>query len=80
MIFPIGKKLKYSLKWSSTFLREYVRKSAGNALRDISKKFPALIKEELSTWDISDKKTAQFYKLAYRYIAEKSMDSGTGRV
>lgn len=26
---------------------EYVRKSAGNALRDISKKFPTLIKEEI---------------------------------
>lgn len=53
---------------------EYVRKSAGNALRDISKKFPVLIKEELVTWDISDKKAAQVYKLAYRYIAEKSVD------
>lgn len=53
---------------------EYVRKSAGNALRDISKKFPELIKEELAAWDISDKKVAQVYKLAYRYIAEKSID------
>lgn len=53
---------------------EYVRKSAGNALRDISKKFPTLIKEEISTWDVSDKKVAQVYKLAYRYIAEKSID------
>lgn len=53
---------------------EYVRKSAGNALRDISKKFPTLIKEEISTWDVSDKKVAQVYKLAYRYIAEKSVD------
>ena len=53
---------------------EYVRKSVGNALRDISKKFPTLIKEEVSTWDISDKRVAQVYKLAYRYIAEKSID------
>ena len=53
---------------------EYVRKSAGNALRDISKKFPTLIKEEISTWVVSDKKVAQVYKLAYRYIAEKSVD------
>jgi 3-methyladenine DNA glycosylase AlkC len=29
---------------------EYVRKSAGNALRDISKKFPELIKAELKQW------------------------------
>ena len=53
---------------------EYVRKSAGNALRDISKKFPELIKGEVSTWDISDKKAAQVYKLAYRYIAEKEIN------
>lgn len=53
---------------------EYVRKSAGNALRDISKKFPTRIREELSVWDISDKRVAQAYKLAYRYIAEKCMD------
>ena len=30
---------------------EYVRKSVGNALRDISRKFPELIKEELKTWN-----------------------------
>lgn len=28
----------------------------------------------ISTWDVSDKKVAQVYKLAYRYIAEKSVD------
>ena len=33
-----------------------------------------VIKEEVSTWDISDKRVAQVYKLAYRYIAEKSID------
>ena len=31
---------------------EYVRKSVGNALRDISKKFPELIKIELGSWKL----------------------------
>ena len=30
---------------------EYVRKSVGNALRDISKKFPELIRAELNNWN-----------------------------
>jgi 3-methyladenine DNA glycosylase AlkC len=32
---------------------EYVRLSVGNALRDISKNFPALVKNELANWDIT---------------------------
>ncbi|MEY8336556.1 DNA alkylation repair protein [Lachnospiraceae bacterium 62-35] len=47
---------------------EYVRKSAGNSLRDISKKFPDLVSKELSTWDLSSKKTAQVFKLASRFL------------
>ena len=43
---------------------EYVRKSVGNALRDISKKFPELIKEELDSWDVKSKESQQVYKLA----------------
>lgn len=31
---------------------EYVRKSVGNALRDISRKFPELIKDELENWTL----------------------------
>ena len=31
---------------------EYVRKSVGNALREISKKFPELIKIELNSWKL----------------------------
>lgn len=50
---------------------DYVRRSAGNALRDISKKFPELIEAELSSWDISDKRVAQVHKLADRYLMEK---------
>lgn len=42
---------------------EYVRKSVGNALRDIGKKHPELIGKELSKWDLSDPLTAFVYKL-----------------
>lgn len=47
---------------------EYVRKSVGNALRDISKKFPELIKEELDSWDINSKEIQKVYKLASKFI------------
>ena len=47
---------------------EYVRKSVGNALRDISKKFPELIKEELDGWDINSKEIQKVYKLANKFI------------
>ena len=47
---------------------EYVRKSVGNALRDISKKFPELIKEELDSWDVKSKEVQQVYKLASKSI------------
>lgn len=33
---------------------EYLRKSVGNALRDISKRFPALVQNEISSWDLTD--------------------------
>lgn len=52
---------------------EYVRKSAGNCLRDISKKFPQLIADELNTWDLSSKKTMQVYKLASKFIDAKQI-------
>lgn len=48
---------------------EYVRKSAGNCLRDISKKFPQLVEEELNSWDLSSKKVMQVYKLASKFIS-----------
>ena len=47
---------------------EYVRKSVANALRDISKKIPALIKEELDGWDVNSKEIQQVYKLASKFI------------
>lgn len=43
---------------------EYVRKSIGNALRDISKKYPELISNELNSWELSSKEIKQVYKLA----------------
>ena len=47
---------------------EYVRKSVGNALRDISKKFPELIKNELLNWNLQSKEINQVYKLASKFI------------
>lgn len=47
---------------------EYMRKSIGNALRDISKKYPAVVSEELSSWDLSSKEIKQVYKLASRFL------------
>lgn len=47
---------------------EYVRKSVGNALRDISKKFPDLIKEEVNNWELENKEIKQVYKLASKFI------------
>lgn len=47
---------------------EYVRKSVGNALRDISKKFPDLVKAELNNWKLESKEINQVYKLASKFI------------
>ena len=47
---------------------EYVRKSIGNAMRDISKKHSTLVSAELSTWDLSSKEIHQVYKLASKFI------------
>ena len=43
---------------------EYVRKSVGNALRDISKKFPDFICKELESWSLDSKEIKQVYHLA----------------
>ena len=47
---------------------EYVRKSVGNALRDISKKFPGLIKAEFNNWNLESKEVEQVYRLASRLV------------
>lgn len=49
---------------------EYVRKSVGNALRDISKKYPELIRVELSTWSLETKGIKQVYQLANKLLIE----------
>ncbi len=49
---------------------EYVRKSVGNALRDISKKHRELVEKELESWDITYKNIHQTYKLAIKFIAK----------
>jgi len=53
---------------------EYVRKSVGNALRDISKKYPKLIETELASWNVSNNRVSQVYKLAYRYIRDNNLE------
>ena len=47
---------------------EYVRKSVGNALRDISKKYPRLVEIEVDSWDLGNKGIYQVYKLASKFI------------
>lgn len=47
---------------------EYVRKSIGNALKDISKKYPQMLSEELESWDLSSKGVKQVYKLAGKFL------------
>ena len=50
---------------------EYVRKSVGNALRDISKKFPELIEAELAKWKLDGKAIKQVYSLASKFLQKK---------
>ena len=47
---------------------EYLRKSVGNALKDISKKFPNLVKTELDSWNLASKEAMQTYKFASKFI------------
>lgn len=45
---------------------EYLRKSIGNSLRDISKKHKVLVDNEVSNWNLADKKVTFIRKLIYR--------------
>ena len=45
---------------------EYVRKSVGNALRDISKKHSQLIVNEIGSWDLDNRRIFQTYKLVIK--------------
>ena len=47
---------------------KYVRKSVGNALRDISKKFPDFIRKEIETWSLDSKEIKQVYHLVSKFI------------
>ena len=49
---------------------EYVRKSVGNALRDISRKHPQLVQTEIEQWDLQDKRIAYTHKLASKFLSE----------
>jgi 3-methyladenine DNA glycosylase AlkC len=47
---------------------EYVRRSVGNALKDISKKHRELVKAETQRWDLGDKKIQYTYRYASKYL------------
>ncbi len=47
---------------------EYVRRSVGNALRDISRKHPELVRIELQQWDTANRRIEQVYKLASKFL------------
>ena len=47
---------------------EYVRKSVGNALRDISKRHMQLVESELNQWDITNRQIKQTHKLASKFL------------
>ncbi|MGQ0601307.1 MAG: DNA alkylation repair protein [Anaerolineales bacterium] len=47
---------------------EYVRKSVGNALRDISRKHAAIVHAQVMTWDPTDTSVALTHKLASKFL------------
>lgn len=47
---------------------EYLRKSVGNALKDISKKHEELIRQEVEQWDLSNPRIMFTYKLAAKLL------------
>lgn len=47
---------------------EYLRKSVGNALRDISKKHAELVRKEVQQWDLNNPKVLFTYKLAAKLL------------
>jgi 3-methyladenine DNA glycosylase AlkC len=55
---------------------EYVRKSVGNALKDIGKKYRELLFTEINHWDLTNRKIAQTYKHAMRLILKKEIKNG----
>ncbi|KAF7600602.1 MAG: DNA alkylation repair enzyme [Candidatus Dactylopiibacterium carminicum] len=51
---------------------EYVRKSVGNALRDISKKHPQAVADELASWELDDRGVRQTHKLACAHLQKRA--------
>ena len=49
---------------------EYARKSVGNALKDIGKKYPDLLRRELCGWNLSSRAARQVYALASKYLPD----------
>jgi 3-methyladenine DNA glycosylase AlkC len=47
---------------------DYVRRSAGNALRDISRKHKDLVAGTLADWDLSDTRIRQTHQLASKFL------------
>lgn len=47
---------------------EYLRKSVGNALRDISKKHAEMIRQEVQQWDVSNPRILFTYKLTTKLL------------
>ena len=50
---------------------EYVRKSVGNALKDISKIYPELVKKEIGKWKLDTKEIKQVYNLANKRMENR---------
>ena len=50
---------------------EYVRKSVGNALKDISKTYPEQVKNEIKKWKPETKEMIQVYKFANKILERK---------
>lgn len=47
---------------------EYLRKSVGNALRDISKKHAEMIRQEVQQWDVSNPRILFTYRLTTKLL------------
>ncbi len=47
---------------------EYVRKSVGNALKDMSKKHTDLVKDEVGNWNLEDERIKFTYSFASKYL------------
>ncbi|NDW04548.1 DNA alkylation repair protein [Jiella pacifica] len=50
---------------------EYLRKSVGNALRDISKRHPELVVRAVAGWNLDEHGTRQTHKLATRLLQSR---------